>query len=133
MRATVLTHLVAALGSVAALVACEDSLSPKPSPGGAVDISVVPRTATIRAGQTVILEARMTDEFGDALAGSFSWKSSNDAVATVAATGEVYGRSAGIVAVTASASGKVETSTIHVLAREPNGKNYKPLLRSPIQ
>ena len=131
MRVIVLTQLVAALGSAAAIVACEDSLSPQPSPGSIVNISVVPQTATIRAGQVVTLQARLTDEFGDGLPGSFSWKSSNDAVATVAATGEVYGRSEGIVAVTASAAGKVQTSTIHVQPRESKedgGKNGKPVL-----
>ena len=129
MRAIVLTRLIAVLGSAAAIVACEDNLSPQPPPGSTVNISVVPQTATIRAGQVVTLQARLTDEFGDALPGSFSWKSSNDAVATVAASGEVYGRSEGIVAVTASASGKVQTSTIHVEARESKGgKNSEPLL-----
>lgn len=137
MRVIVLTQLVAALGSAAIIVACEDTTSPQPPHGSTVSISVVPRTATIRAGQVVTLQARLTDEFGDALEGSFRWKSSNDAVATVAATGEVYGRSEGIVAVTASAAGKFETSTIHVQAREPKddgGKNGKPLLlRRPIR
>ena len=125
MRAIILSRLVALVGSVGAIIACNDSVSPTPPPGGGSGsgihsgISVVPTTATIRAGQVLTLQASLIDEFGDPLEGGFSWRSSNDAVATVASTGEVYGRSVGVVTVTASALGKFQSSTVHVVARGP--------------
>jgi uncharacterized protein YjdB len=81
----------------------------------------------------VTLQARISDEFGDALDGSFSWSSSNDAIATVGSNGAVVGRMEGTVTVTASALGKSQSSYIHVLARESKdggkdlGKNREPL------
>jgi uncharacterized protein YjdB len=79
------------------------------------------------------LQARLVDEFGDPLEASISWKSSNDEIATVAATGVVYGRSAGNATITASALGKNQSSMISVLQRDgkTGGKeNSKPLLLS---
>jgi Bacterial Ig-like domain (group 2) len=131
MRAITLTRLIATIGSVAAIIGCEDALSPQPLGAGGTNFTVVPRTATIRTGQVVTIQARLIDEFGDALEDGLSWTSSNDAVATVAASGEVYGRSAGVVSVTAHALGKAQSSTIRVLAREP--KPGKPLLRTPVR
>jgi len=125
MRAIILSRLVAIIGSAGAIIACEDSVSPAPPPGGGAGsgihsgITVVPTTATIRAGQVLTLQASLIDEFGDPLEGGFSWSSSNDAVATVASTGDVYGRSEGVVTVTASALGKSQSSTVHVLPRGP--------------
>ena len=119
MRAIILSRLITALGAVAAIAACEDSSSPSdstvPSPAG---ITVIPSTATIHAGQLVTLQARIRDEFGDDFDGSFSWSSSNDAIATVGSNGAVLGRMEGTVTVTASALGKSQSSYIHVLARE---------------
>jgi uncharacterized protein YjdB len=126
MRAIILSRLVAIIGSAGAIIACNDSVSPTPPSGSGGSgsgvhsgISVVPRTATIEAGQVVTLRASLIDEFGDPLEGGFSWRSSNDAVATVASTGDVYGRSEGVVTVTASALGKSQSSTVHVLRRGP--------------
>ncbi len=136
MRAIILSRLITAMGAIAALAACEDSMSPQvpPPPAG---ITVIPSTATIHAGQMVTLQARISDEFGDALDGSFSWSSSNDAIATVGSNGAVVGRMEGTVTVTASALGKSQSSYIHVLARESKdggkdggkdlGKNGEPI------
>jgi Big-like domain-containing protein len=131
MRAITLSRLIAVAGSIGVLVGCQDTLSPQPplGVGGTSGFTVVPSIATIHTGQVVMLQVRLNDEFGAPLESAASWTSSNDAVATVAATGEVYGRSEGVVAVTASALGKAHSSTIRVLAREPKGG--KPLLRSP--
>ncbi len=133
MRAIILSRLITALGAVGAIAACEDSLSPSPPPGPPAGITVVPSTATIHAGQVVTLQARIKDEFGDLLDGSVSWKSSDDAIATVGSNGDVVGRMEGSTTITASALGKAQTSVIHVLARESKdggkngGKNVKPL------
>ena len=130
MRAIILSRLLTALGAVGAIAACEDSLSPSAPTGTPAGITVIPTTATIHTGQLVTLQARIRDEFGDVLDGSVSWKSSNDAIATVGSNGAVVGRMEGTVTVTASSLGKAQGSTIHVLARESknDGKNGKPLL-----
>ena len=129
MRVITLSRSVAALGVLTLSVACNgDSLTPTPPPPGSESgMTLVPRTATIHAGQIVTLQARLVDEFGDALESSISWKSSNDAIATVAATGVVYGRSEGLAVITASAHGKGQFSTIRVLRRDekPEGKDPK--------
>jgi uncharacterized protein YjdB len=125
MSAITLSRLVALIGTVGAIMACNDSMSPQPGGGGAPGsgassgFTLIPRIATIRAGQVITLEARMIDEFGDAVQDGFSWRSSNDAVATVATTGAVYGRSVGVVTVTATALGKHQESVVRVLQREP--------------
>jgi len=134
MRAIILSRLITALGAVGAIAACEDSLSPSPPPGPPAGITVVPSTATIHAGQVVTLQARIKDEFGDLLDGSVSWKSSNDAIATVGSHGAVVGRMKGTVTVTASALGKTQNAVVHVLERESKdtgkgtGKKGVPLL-----
>ena len=131
MRVIMLSRFVAALGVRATSVACnEDSLSPTPLPPAETGMTVVPRTATIHAGQFVGLEARIVDEFGDELGGAFAWSSSNDAIATVSDNGVVYGRSEGKAVITASALGKRQSSTISVLGRQgkPDGKDSDPLL-----
>src|SRR6185503_2152051 len=134
MRAIILSRLITALGAVGAIAACEDSLSPSPPPGPPAGITVVPSTATIHAGQVVTLQARIKDEFGDLLDGSVSWKSSNDAIATVGSNGDVVGRMKGTVTVTASALGKAQSAVVHVLERESKdggkgtGKKGGPLL-----
>jgi Bacterial Ig-like domain (group 2) len=131
MRAIILSRLITALGAVGAIAACEDSMSPSAPPGPTAGITVVPSTATIHAGQVVTLQARIKDEFGDALDGSVSWKSSNDAIATVGSNGAVVGRMKGTVTVTASALGKAQNAVVHVLARESKDggkKGVKPLL-----
>jgi uncharacterized protein YjdB len=120
MRAITTSRLVTVL-VVAAAVGCTEPFDTPPSepsqPG--VGLTVVPSSATIISGQVVALTATMRDQFGDPLAVAVKWKSSNEAVATVAANGEVLGRSAGVATVTADAQGKTQTSGIRVLARPP--------------
>jgi uncharacterized protein YjdB len=134
MRTIILSRLITALGTLGAIAACEDSLSPSAPAVPTAGITVVPSTATIHAGQVVTLQARIKDEFGIVLDGSVSWKSDNDAIATVGSNGDVVGRTEGSTTITASALGKAQSSIIHVLAREPKdtgkngGKNGKPLL-----
>jgi hypothetical protein len=134
MRAIILSRWITALGAVGAIAACEDSLAPPAPVGTSAGITVVPSTATIHAGQVVTLQARIKDEFGAVLDGSVSWKSSNDAIATVGSNGDVVGRTEGSTTITASALGKAQSSIIHVLRRETKdggksgGKNGKPLL-----
>jgi uncharacterized protein YjdB len=129
MNATTMSRIIAALSAMTLLAACNDSFSPPPSAPSLQGLTVVPRAATLQAGQVVALKASMTDEHGDRLDGFIvSWRSSNDAVATVASSGEVYGRGVGFAVITASVAGKSQISAIHVLARgqKPDSKGLKP-------
>jgi uncharacterized protein YjdB len=117
MRATARSRALVVL-ALAASAACDDSTAPPPPPvDGSGEVTVVPRSAAIQAGQTVLLKATLRDEFGDALGATFEWQSSDDAVATVASSGEVYARSAGYAIITASSLGKSQISTVRVLPR----------------
>jgi uncharacterized protein YjdB len=119
MAAITLARLVTAAALVTAS-ACSEPFSPPPNqPSGPSGLTVVPSSATIIAGQVVALKASMRDQFGDPLLVTVRWRSSNETVATVAATGEVLGRSAGTAAITADAAGKTQISAIHVLGRLP--------------
>jgi uncharacterized protein YjdB len=120
MRVTTVARIIATLSAITLLGACNDSFSPPPNAPTFQGLTVVPQLATIQAGQVVALKAILRDDHGDRLDGfTVSWRSSNDAVATVARSGEVIGRSVGHAVITASAAGKSQISTIHVLAREP--------------
>ena len=118
MPALTLSRLVTILG-IAAAGACSEPFSPPPNtPAQPSGLTVVPSTATIVAGQVVALKATMRDQFGDELVGvTVQWSSSNSAVASVAATGEVLGRQEGTVTIIADAGGKKQTSAINVLKR----------------
>lgn len=118
MRATALPLAFVAL-AVAVAAACDDTTAPRPPGGSSKGITVVPSSAAIQAGRTVLLQATLRDEFGDPLSATFQWQSSNDAVATVAPTGEVYGRTEGNAIITASSLGKSQSSFIRVLSRPP--------------
>ena len=133
MSATSLLRALALLATLALLTGCDDTSGPpRPGdPGGEPgQLSLVPRSATIEAGRVVTLHATLIDEFGDPIRAAVQWRSSDDAVATVAATGEVYGRTAGHAIITATAVGKSQTSTIQVMERKskPEGKEQAPLL-----
>ena len=120
MRATTMSRVVTVL-FVAVAAGCTapfDTPPNEPSQPG-VGLTVVPSSATIIAGQVLPLTATMRDQFGDPLLVAVTWKSSNEAVAMVAANGEVLGRSEGVATVTADAQGKTQTSGIRVLARPP--------------
>ena len=129
MSVTTISRIIAALSAIALLGACNDSFSPPPSAPSLEGLTVVPRSATLQAGQVVALKASLIDEHGDRLDGFIvSWRSSNDAVATVASSGEVLGRGVGHAVITASVAGKSQISTIQVLARgqKPGSKGEKP-------
>jgi hypothetical protein len=130
MNATARSHAIALWAALVMVAACNDTSGPRPPNQGGEPgaLSLAPRTATIEAGRVVTLHATLVDEFGDRLAAAIQWRSSDDAVATVAATGEVYGRSAGYAIITASTAGKSQTSTIRVLHRESKQGGKEPQL-----
>lgn len=128
MGVTVMSRVVAALSVLTLLGACNDAYSPTQSVPSLEGLTVIPRSATLQAGQVVALKARLLDENGDQISGAaFKWTSSDEGVATVAATGEVLGRGEGRAIITASAQNKSQIAAIHVLGKaskpEPEGEN----------
>jgi hypothetical protein len=125
-----MSRIVVTLSALTLAGACNDSYSPSPPPPGDTGVlSLVPRNATLTQGQVVALKASLIDEHGDQLVGfATAWRSSDDAVATVANSGEVYGRGAGFAVITATAAGKSQIATIRVLPKEskPDSKGEKP-------
>ena len=78
-------------------------------------VEVSPAAETIGLGSTLQLTAEGFDENGDAVAGvEFSWESSDDAVATVDATGLVTGVAEGMVTITATSGSAQGTAEISV-------------------
>lgn len=123
MRVITMLRVVVALSALVLAGACNDAFSTPPNVPSTDGLAVIPRSATIQAGQVVALQARLIDENGDQITGLVSWTSSNQAVATVAASGEVLGRGAGHATIAASLQGKSQTATILVLAKpsKPDG------------
>jgi hypothetical protein len=80
-------------------------------------VSVSPASASVQVGSTVQLTATTKP----AATTTFTWISSNNAVATVSTSGLVTGASAGGATITATASGKSGTSSITVVAPPPPG------------
>jgi uncharacterized protein YjdB len=78
-------------------------------------VSVTPATATITIGQSVPLSATPLDAGGNPLSGRIvGWSSSDNAIATVSATGVVTALAIGSVAITASSEGQAGTATVTV-------------------
>jgi hypothetical protein len=117
------------LAILAATGACTESLGPGGQLAGTT-ISVVPRTSTIAAGEVITLTAQVFDEFGDPMVGvKYTWASSNEAVATVSVSGTVYGRGEGRAAITATAGGQTQSSSVQVVGRgRPPKSGSGPLL-----
>ena len=79
-------------------------------------MSVSPASATITAGQVLVLTATMTSQYGDVFEpAGVTWKSSNDAIALVSSHGEVLGTREGRVTITATFEGSSQSSSIRVL------------------
>jgi hypothetical protein len=115
--------MIAVLSALAVLAGCNEAFSPVPNTPPGVSgggLTVVPRSATIQAGQVVVLRASLDDVNGDRITNEMvSWRSNNEAVAAVTSTGEVLGRTAGHAVIAASAEGKTQTSFIQVTGKPP--------------
>jgi hypothetical protein len=122
--------IIAVLSALAVLAGCNDAFSPvrnTPSGRSGGGLTVVPRSATIQAGQVVVLIATLDDDNGDRITdGSINWSSSNEAVAAVTAAGEVRGRTAGSALIAASAEGRIQTSSIKVTGKPPKPAPERP-------
>jgi hypothetical protein len=118
-----------AAGIAFAFAACSDTSAP-PATNGALSpsfakggqpkpvksVSVSPSSATVAAGATVQLTATASPP---GTATSFTWASSNTAVASVSSTGLVTGVAAGSATISASAGGKSGAASITVPGSPP--------------
>ena len=78
-------------------------------------VTVTPATATIVVNQTITLTATPVDASGNPLSGRIiGWSSSDNAIATVSATGDVTALASGSVTITASSEGQSGTATVTV-------------------
>jgi trimeric autotransporter adhesin len=79
-------------------------------------VTVDPTAATVKVGGMSQLTAAAFDANGAPLAGrTFTWTTSDDAVATVDATGKVSGVSTGMATITATSEGKSAAAVITVV------------------
>jgi len=78
-------------------------------------VAVTPASPSVQVGQTAQLTATPQDANGNPLSGrTVTWTSSNQAVATVNATGLVTGAAAGAATITATSEGKSGTAAVTV-------------------
>ena len=116
-----------ALGAFAAgiVTACSDTSSPSPSapaPSPAAarapvsSITLVPNALAVFAGATGQLVATMRDDHGNIVAATATWRSSNDAIASVSDAGMVSGKTAGSAFVYATVDGVTDSAAVLVQA-----------------
>ena len=110
-------YTLAAASITLTLVSCKDVPGP-PSTGNSMPVAFVtvePPTASVLAGRTVQLTARMRDADQNVLTERVAtWASGNSAVATVSSAGLVTGVAAGQMTITATSEGKSGTATVTV-------------------
>jgi YVTN family beta-propeller protein len=104
----------------------EQPLAPFVAPGGgAPNVVVTPSEATVPVGETQQLEARFIGSSGEPHANrEFTWSSSNEAVASVSATGLVTGVTEGSAIITATTypfSGTALVTVVPPPATHPEG------------
>jgi Bacterial Ig-like domain (group 2) len=119
MRAISLSRIIAALAALALVSACsDDPTGPSPSvrEPSRGRMSVTPASATITAGEVLVLTAEMTTGTGDRFQPvGIIWTSSNDAIALVSPGGEVLGTREGQVTISATFGEETRSSSIRVL------------------
>lgn len=113
-RSAVVTAALLAL----LVAACGDS----PSDGGnaVASVTITPDNPSIVVGATVQLNAAVRNASGAAVTGaSVTWRSDNEAVATVNTTGRVAGISAGTARVIATSGSRADTVVVTVTVPSP--------------
>lgn len=89
-----------------------------PTPGAITRVEVIPDVLSLTEGATQELDASAFDGAGQAVAGvSYTWESSDNAIATVSPSGEVTGVAPGTATITVTA-GAISASA-HVTVLEP--------------
>jgi hypothetical protein len=106
-------HLSAVVLLAAALAACGGD---EPTgPAAVATVTITAATAEVGIGKTLQLTATAKSAGDVPISGAtFTWSSSNVAIATVSEAGLVTGVSSGGVTITATASGKTGTYTVNV-------------------
>jgi uncharacterized protein YjdB/alpha-tubulin suppressor-like RCC1 family protein len=85
------------------------------TPAPVAKVGLSPVEASVAAGESVTLEAVVTDRHGRRLADrELTWRSSADKIATVSSQGVVSGEAEGTAEITASAGGKQASAKIRV-------------------
>ncbi|MBT8395990.1 MAG: hypothetical protein HKO65_19705 [Gemmatimonadetes bacterium] len=92
-----------------------DSNGTGPDKDEIVSVSITPSSSIVEIGNTVQLTAQALNSSGAFLDASFSWSSSDDAIATSSGTGLVAGVTEGTVTITATAEGVSGTASILVV------------------
>jgi uncharacterized protein YjdB len=82
-------------------------------------ITVNPATATTVVGQTQQFAAQPLDQFGNSIAASITWTTSDSAIATISGSGLLSAIAAGPVTVTATSGAVAKTSSVTVEATTP--------------
>lgn len=83
-------------------------------------IAVRPDQANIRVGNALTMQATAYGDIGQTLSGkTFTWASSNTAIATVSSTGIVTGVAVGSARIAASAEGISANANVEILAAAP--------------
>jgi uncharacterized protein YjdB len=101
-------------------VASVSTLAGPPPPPVVTTVTVAPPSASVAVGTTTTLQATVKDQSGNPMSGqTVTWSTSNQAAATVNASGVVSGVAAGSATITATSSGKSGTSAITVTAVAP--------------
>jgi uncharacterized protein YjdB len=126
MWALTLSRVVAVLAGLTIAGACTDSnapvdpFNPGEAPTDGTFMTLAPTSATISPGQTVLLHAQLHERLGTPIQGvTIKWRSHNQAVASVSDGGEVQGKAEGHAVIIASAQGRSQVATVHVLRRGP--------------
>lgn len=110
------TFLRCALASLLLAGCGGDGTGPKP-PEAVASVEVAPGADTLLVGQTTQFTVKVKDAGGSVLTGrDVTWRSDNEAVATVSTNGMVTALSAGNTAITATSEGKSGRGEIMVVA-----------------
>ena len=109
-RSTALRALVLAV----LCAACENAITPPKTDNTVATVAVTAPATTLQNGSSMQLSAAASNAAGQPLAKTFTWTSSSDAVATVAADGTVTGKSAGAVTIVATSEGKAGTVNLTI-------------------
>ena len=109
------------------LALLQSTQAPAPIPRGAT-LELRPEAATIRAGDSIRVEARLSDSAGRAMSDvPIAWSASGEG--TVDARGLVRAGYAGFIRVTARAAGHTASATITVRPRPTSSVEIRPTVR----
>ncbi|MBW3571896.1 MAG: lamin tail domain-containing protein [Gemmatimonadetes bacterium] len=102
-------------------------VSPVP-PGPPATVTVTPSSATVTVGGTYLFAASAVDSAGRTTSTTYTWSSSDAAVATMGADGRATGVAAGTAAVRATASNGVFGEAAVTVVVEPTGGGASELV-----